>query len=255
MLTAIVGIGCRFPGGADTPAEFWDLLRTGTDATTEVPPGRFGTEAEIAGHCDRTGMLTCGSWAGSSTGSTPSTRTSSASRHVRRVASTPSSACSSRSSGRRSRTAGCLWIDSPVRAWASTWASPRTTTPTSRCDPRIAISSTRTSIPAAQGASPPTASPISSTSEVRALPSTLRARRRSRPLHLACRGLASEECDIAVVGAVNALLAAEPTIGFRQAAMLAPDGRCKPFDAAANGYVRSEGAGAIVLKPLDRAVD
>ena len=74
-------------------------------------------------------------------------------------------------------------------------------------------------------------------------------------LHLAVRSLRDGECGLAVVGGVNALLIAEPTIGFCKAAMLSRSGRCRPFDAAADGYVRSEGAGAVVLKPLARALE
>ena len=42
---AIVGMGCRFPGGADSPQQFWDLLRTGTDAIVDVPPSRWEASA------------------------------------------------------------------------------------------------------------------------------------------------------------------------------------------------------------------
>jgi acyl transferase domain-containing protein len=67
--------------------------------------------------------------------------------------------------------------------------------------------------------------------------------------------LRSGESDLAMaLGGVGALLAPEVTIGFCKASMLSPDGRCRAFDARANGYVRSEGAGAVVLKPLDRAL-
>ncbi len=59
---------------------------------------------------------------------------------------------------------------------------------------------------------------------------------------------------IAIVGACNSLFAPDLTIGFCKASMLAPDGRCKPFDASANGYVRSEGAACVVLRPLSHAI-
>jgi acyl transferase domain-containing protein/acyl carrier protein len=57
-----------------------------------------------------------------------------------------------------------------------------------------------------------------------------------------------------LAGGVNAILKPESTIGFSQASMLSPDGRCKAFDARANGYTRSEGAGIVVLKPLPNAL-
>jgi amino acid adenylation domain-containing protein/non-ribosomal peptide synthase protein (TIGR01720 family) len=72
-------------------------------------------------------------------------------------------------------------------------------------------------------------------------------------IHQACRSLRSGESTLAVVGGVNALLSPQVTINFSKAGFMAPDGRCKPFDARANGYVRAEGAGVVVLKPLSRA--
>jgi hypothetical protein len=47
---AIIGIGCRFPGGANSPEEFWTLLRSGIDAITEVPQDRWSLEAFYACH-------------------------------------------------------------------------------------------------------------------------------------------------------------------------------------------------------------
>jgi myxalamid-type polyketide synthase MxaE and MxaD len=73
-------------------------------------------------------------------------------------------------------------------------------------------------------------------------------------LHLACRSLRSGECDLAVAGAANVLLEPNITVAYSQSRMMAPDGRCKFGDARANGYVRSEGAGVLVLKRLSRAL-
>ncbi|WP_257450671.1 non-ribosomal peptide synthase/polyketide synthase, partial [Archangium lipolyticum] len=72
-------------------------------------------------------------------------------------------------------------------------------------------------------------------------------------LHLACRSLRSGESTVALVAGANVLLSPELTVNFSKAGFMAPDGRCKPFDASANGYVRSEGVGMIVLKPLSQA--
>lgn len=73
-------------------------------------------------------------------------------------------------------------------------------------------------------------------------------------LHLACESLRQGNCDAALVGGVGVLLRPEPTIGFSKAGMLSTDGRCKAFDSRANGYVRSEGAGLVVIKPLGAAL-
>ncbi|MEM9761781.1 MAG: type I polyketide synthase [Pseudomonadota bacterium] len=72
-------------------------------------------------------------------------------------------------------------------------------------------------------------------------------------LHLAAEALRSGEIDTAVVGAVNALLQPWNFVGFSQAAMLSPRGLCRAFDADADGYVRAEGAVALVLRRLEDA--
>jgi len=73
-------------------------------------------------------------------------------------------------------------------------------------------------------------------------------------VHLAVQSLRSRECDAALAGGVNLILSPETTIAFSKARMLSPDGHCRPFDAGANGYVRGEGCGMIVLKRLTDAV-
>jgi acyl transferase domain-containing protein/acyl carrier protein len=69
-------------------------------------------------------------------------------------------------------------------------------------------------------------------------------------VHLACASLLARESDVALAGGVNALLSPEVSIAFSHAHMLAGDGRCKAFDASADGYVRGEGCGIVVLKRL-----
>jgi acyl transferase domain-containing protein/surfactin synthase thioesterase subunit len=73
-------------------------------------------------------------------------------------------------------------------------------------------------------------------------------------VHLACQSLRSGESNLALAGGVNLLLRPEVTMIFSQAQMMAPDGRCKTFDAKANGYVRAEGCGVVVLKRLQDAL-
>ncbi|HWP45771.1 MAG TPA: beta-ketoacyl synthase N-terminal-like domain-containing protein [Candidatus Limnocylindrales bacterium] len=73
-------------------------------------------------------------------------------------------------------------------------------------------------------------------------------------VHLACQSLWTHESSLALAGGVNVILSPELTIGFSKARALSPEGRCKAFDAGANGYVRGEGAGMVVLKPLSNAL-
>ncbi len=73
-------------------------------------------------------------------------------------------------------------------------------------------------------------------------------------VHLACQSLRRGECRLALAGGVNVILSPEININFSKANMLAPDGRCKTFDARADGYVRGEGCAVIVLKRLSDAV-
>lgn len=73
-------------------------------------------------------------------------------------------------------------------------------------------------------------------------------------LHFACQSLQSRESNLCLVGGVNLTLSPEYTLAFSQARMMASDGLCKTFDAAANGYVRGEGCGVIVIKRLSDAI-
>ncbi|MEQ9335533.1 amino acid adenylation domain-containing protein [Thalassobaculum sp.] len=72
--------------------------------------------------------------------------------------------------------------------------------------------------------------------------------------HLAVKALRNRECGLALVAGVNLMLAPDITINFCQGRMLSPDGACKTFDADADGYVRGEGCGVVVLKRLSDAL-
>jgi len=73
-------------------------------------------------------------------------------------------------------------------------------------------------------------------------------------IHQACQALRLGECDFALAGGANVLLSPATMITFSHSRMLAPDGRCKTFDAAADGYVRGEGCGVIAIKRLEDAI-
>jgi acyl transferase domain-containing protein len=72
-------------------------------------------------------------------------------------------------------------------------------------------------------------------------------------VHNACQSLRMKEIDCALAGGVNAIVSPYGHVGFSQAGMMSPDGRCKTFDARADGYARSEGCGMVVLKRLSDA--
>ena len=74
-------------------------------------------------------------------------------------------------------------------------------------------------------------------------------------LHLACQSLASQECDHALVAGVNVLLSPIQHITFSRGGAMARDGLCKVFDKSADGFVRGEGCGVIVVKHLQAALD
>jgi phthiocerol/phenolphthiocerol synthesis type-I polyketide synthase C len=72
--------------------------------------------------------------------------------------------------------------------------------------------------------------------------------------HQACQSIRSQETDAALVGGISLHLHPYGFIGFSKASMLSRQGRCRVFDAGADGYVRSEGGGVVLLKPLSRAL-
>jgi len=73
-------------------------------------------------------------------------------------------------------------------------------------------------------------------------------------VHAACEHIRAGRGDTALAGGVTVMITAGGFIGFSQASMLSPEGRCKAFDASANGFVRGEGAGMVLLKRLSRAL-
>jgi acyl transferase domain-containing protein len=73
-------------------------------------------------------------------------------------------------------------------------------------------------------------------------------------VHLACQSIWNQESSMAIASGVNLVLSPIGNIALSKLKALSPDGRCKTFDDSANGYVRSEGAGCIILKPLTQAL-
>ena len=108
--------------------------------------------------------------------------------------------------------------------------------------------------PSARPAPPERAGSASSGCRGPAVASTQRAASSLVAIHQACQALRLGECDLALAGGANAPLTPATMIAFSQSRMLAPDGKCKTFDAAADGYVRGEGCGVIAIKRLEDAI-
>ncbi|MFN0076003.1 MAG: SDR family NAD(P)-dependent oxidoreductase [Prosthecobacter sp.] len=73
-------------------------------------------------------------------------------------------------------------------------------------------------------------------------------------VHVACEHILAGRCKSAMAGGVTVMISPDGFIGFSQSGMLSPEGKCKAFDAAANGFVRGEGAGMVLMKKLSDAI-
>ena len=247
---AIIGIGCRFPGAND-PAAFWRLLRDGVDAIREVPADRFDQNAfydpdpatpgkmntrwgGFLGQVDKFDPDFFGISPREATGMDPQQRlllevTWEALQDAGQVPARLVGTQVGVFIGIATNDYGWLrWNDlERIDAYAGTGnalsiAANRVSYHFDFRGPSVAIDT--------------------------ACSSSLVA------VHLACCSLRNGESTLALAGGVNLILSPAIAIGFTKAGAMAPDGRCKAFDARANGYVRGEGAGVVVLKPLYRAL-
>ncbi|MEP6914711.1 MAG: type I polyketide synthase, partial [Acidobacteriota bacterium] len=250
---AIVGIGCRFPGGAASPAAFWQMLSNGVDAIGEIPGDRFALDRFFDPDPSRRGRVYT-RWGGfidgvdrfdaAFFGMSPREA-----RHIdpqQRLLLELTWEAMEDAGIRADDLAGTrtgVFIGISTHDYGDVQTYPEyrhligshtnTGTATSLAANRISY--------AFDFRGPSLIVDTACSSSLTAL-------------HLACQSLRADECTVAVVGGVQLLLTPEPTIGFCKASMLSPDGRCRAFDARANGYVRSEGGGVVVLRPLADAV-
>ena len=250
---AVVGMACRFPGGAESLTSFWDLLTAGRDGMSEVPADRWTIDDFHSKQSDRPGAMVTrsagfvrniDSFDAAFFGITP--REASRMDPQQRLflettwealedaGIVPSSLAGTQAGvfvGVSGYDYGTVQIN-PVNRYV---LGAHTMTGNTNCiipnrvsylldlhGPSMAIDT--------------------------ACSSSLLA------THLAVRSLRAGESSLAIVGGVNLLLNPLTTVGFSQGGFLSPDGRCRSFDARANGYARSEGAGCVVLKPLSAAL-
>lgn len=245
---AVVGIGCRFPGEAHGVDSFWKLLLDGVDAITDVPlerwnhalyyhpePGKPGkTPAHQAGFVKDIDRFDCGFF-----GISPREASQMDPQH-RLVLEVGWEALEDAGVGldRISGSATGVFIGISTREYPllQTLETVGTYSSTGQA---ACMAANRVSY-AFNLIGP-------SVSVDTACSSALVA------AHLACQSIWSGESTMALTGGVNAFIDPVTFVGFSNLSMLSPDSRCRAFDARANGFVRSEGAGMVLLKPLSQA--
>src|SRR5712692_5015321 len=248
---AIIGIGCRFPGGANNPEAFWELLRRGVDAITEIPSDRFdidafydprpGTPGKIVArqggfleHLDLFDPYFFGISPREAACLDPQQRLL---LEVAWEAFEDAGVVRDRLAGSRTGVFIGMWTNEYESCMYS--ASTDIDLYVTTGGGRYSASGRLSYVFDLQGPSV-TVDTACSSSLVAA--------------HLACRSLWSGESDLALAGGTNLILQPHITIGYSKSKMLSPEARCKFGDARANGYVRSEGVGVVLLKPLSQAL-
>ncbi|WP_433498685.1 SDR family NAD(P)-dependent oxidoreductase [Sphaerimonospora sp. CA-214678] len=243
---AVVGMSCRFPGASDVNA-FWELLRDGVDAVTDVPAERWEAEPGFAAlpeearrggfleHVDRFDAGFFGISARQAATMDPRQRLLlELSWEALEDARVPPDRLRGGGAG---VFVGAIWDDYAALAhrYEAATGSPYAMTGLHR-----GMLANRISY--VFGLRGP--SLVVDTAQSSALVA----------VHFAVESLLRGECDIALAGGANLVLAPESAATSAAFGGLSPSGRCAAFDASADGYVRGEGGGLVVLKPLARAL-
>ncbi len=242
---AVIGLGCRLPGGIESPEDFWRFLDAGGDGIGDVPEGRWETFApaeDLAGVPARGGFLDdVAGFDAEFFGITP--REAAAMDPQQRIllevawaalehaGIPPASLRGTRTGvfvGLSATEYGSLTMTdvAGVDVWSGTGAA-------------ASIAANRLSYLLDLRGPSLTLDTACSSSLV--------------AVHQAVQSLRRGESETALVAGVNVLLSPGITAGFHRAGVLAADGHCKPFDAGADGIARGEGCGVVVLKPLRAA--
>ncbi|MHB9858118.1 type I polyketide synthase [Streptomyces sp. YIM S03343] len=246
---AVVSVGCRFPGGVDDADSYWRLLAGGVDAISEVPADRWDAGAFYHPQVGRPGKMTT-KWGGfldridefdaAFFGISPreAEAMDPSQRLVLEVAweALENAGYADLAGSRTGVFVGVIGNDYGIQRF-------------SRPDDLTSYAVTGNAHSIVSGR-------LAYLLDLRgpavsidtACSSSLVA------VHLACQSLRTGDCDMALAGGVNVILSPLAGVGFSQFGMMAPDGRCRTFDAGANGFVRGEGCGMVVLKRLSDAV-
>ncbi|MDM8560650.1 amino acid adenylation domain-containing protein [Candidatus Parabeggiatoa sp. HSG14] len=249
---AIIGIGCRFPG-AKNPQAFWQLLYEGCDAISEVPPSRWDVEAFYDPNPNTLGKMNT-RWGGFLTDEEVSEFDPQffgiAPREAERM--DPQQRLLLEISWEALEDAGIV----PERLAGSQTGIFIGISTNDYADLQLKYGVVPDAYSATGNAFSIAANRLSYLLDLRG-PSVAVDTACSSSLvavHQACQNLRQGECNLAIAGGVNLILTPDLTITFSQAGMMAADGRCKTFDASADGYVRGEGCGIVILKRLSDAV-
>ncbi len=249
---AIIGLGCRFPGGSNSPDEYWNLLSQGKDAVVEVPADRWNIENYYSKNPKAPGKMIT-RWGGFID--------SIQMFDARFFEISPREAV--QMDPQQRILLECVWqamedggqvperlAGTPVGVFLgiSGWEYQSYL----KLDLHSIEGQTVSGVALSIGANR-----ISYIFDFKG-PSLITDTACSSSLvaaHLACQSIWNGESSMAITGGVNAILVPDVTVGLGKGGMLSPDGKCKSFDAAGNGYVRGEGAGIAILKPLQKALE
>jgi len=246
---AVIGIGCRFPGGVDTPEAFWKMLREGVDAVREVPAERWDIEAYYDAEPGRPGKMytrhgafldSVDQFDAEFFGIAPREAILMDPQQrlllevtweaLERAGHSPADL-------RGSRTG--VYVGVMGQDYAQLAIRPELIDVHTGTGNALSVIAGRLSYDLGLQGPAITVDTACSSSLV--------------TIHLACQSLRAQESEMAIVGGVNLILSPIPSLIECAAHMLSPDGRCRAFDAAANGFVRGEGCGVVVLKRLSDA--
>ena len=248
---AIIGIGCRLPGGVDSPEALWQLLREGGDAITEIPPDRWNIDQYYDADPATPGKM--------------STRHGGFMRDIDRFDAGFFNIA--RREAEQMDPQQRILLETAWDALERAGIAPDTLTDTAtgvfigiaNSDYIRLLAADRDQIDVYFGSGNATSVAAGRISYLLGLhgPSIALDTACSSSLvavHLACHSLRARECNLALTGGINLILSPDININFSKAQMLSPDGHCKFGDASADGYVRSEGCGVVVLKRLSDAI-
>ena len=251
---AIVGMGCRFPGGANNPELFWQLLRQNHNAVTDVPEDRWNIDAYYDPNPDVPGKINTrkAAFLDVSLSEFDPQFFEIAPREAKNL--DPQQRLLLETSWEAIENAG-IAADKLKGNKTGVFVGINTTdygqlmVQGNGITDLDAYSFTGTTMSVAAGRlayllglqGPTLALDTACSSSLVAL-------------HLACQSLRNQECYSAIAGGVNLMLSPQTSVILTKMRALAPDGRCKTFEAAADGYGRGEGCGVVVLKRLSEAL-